>query len=117
MKSIPVTITTEASEKLRVALLSCINKIISHSESLIGNVVENVNLLSTKLTKWPNTLKQFVGNLPTNCLSLFGHFMRLALKRLMYLSMKCHLNSAQVFVSFFDQNPIGREYHMALEGM
>ena len=109
MKSIPVTITTEASEKLRVALLSCINKIISHSESLIGNVVENVNLLSTKLTKWPNTLK--------HCLSLFGHFMRLALKRLMYLPMKCHLNSAQVFVSFFDQNPIGREYHMALEGM
>ena len=23
------------------------------------------------LTKWPNTLKQFVGNLPTNCLSVW----------------------------------------------
>ena len=32
------------------------------------------------LTKWPNTLKQFVGNLPTNCLSVFGNFVWLALK-------------------------------------
>ena len=38
-----------------------------------------LNPLSTKLTKWPNTLKQFVGNLPTNCLSVFGHFVGLAL--------------------------------------
>ena len=58
MKSIPITITTEASEKLRVASLSCINKIIFHIESLIGNVVENVNPLSAKLTKWPN-IRQF----------------------------------------------------------
>ena len=36
--------------------------------------------LSAKLTKWPNTLKQFVGNLPANCLSVFGHFLGLALK-------------------------------------
>ena len=101
MKSIPITITTEASEKLRVASLSCINKIIFHIESLIGNVVENVNPLSAKLTKWPNTLKQFVGNLATDCLSVFGHFMRLALKGLMYLTMKCHLNSAQDFCFTF----------------
>ena len=40
------------------------------------------NPLSANLTKWPNTLKQFVGNLPTNCLSVFGHFVNLALKRL-----------------------------------
>ena len=33
-------------------------------------------------TKWSNTLKQFVGNLPTNCLSVFDHFMGLALKGL-----------------------------------
>ena len=44
----------------------------------------NLNPLSTKLTKWPNTLKQFVGNLPTNCLSVFGHFMGLALKGLIH---------------------------------
>ena len=40
-----------------------------------------VNPLSANPTKWPNTLKQFVGKLPTNCLSVFGHFVNLALKR------------------------------------
>ena len=39
-----------------------------------------INLLSTKITKWSNTLKQFVGNLPTNCLNEFDHFVGLALK-------------------------------------
>ena len=38
--------------------------------------------LSANPTKWPNTLKQFVGKLPTNCLSVFGHFVNLALKGL-----------------------------------
>ena len=45
---------------------------------------ENINPLSAKLTKWPNTFKQFVGNLPTNCLSLFGHFVGLSLKGLTF---------------------------------
>ena len=40
------------------------------------------NFLSANPTKWPNTLKQFVGNLPTNFLSLFDHFAKLALKGL-----------------------------------
>ena len=40
------------------------------------------NPLSANPTKWPNTLKQFVGNLPTNCLSVFGHFVKLAVKGL-----------------------------------
>ena len=35
-----------------------------------------------QLTKWPNTLKQFVGNLSTNCLSVFGQFVGLAFKGL-----------------------------------
>ena len=46
------------------------------------NSKDDINPLSTKLTKWPNTLKQFVGNLLTNCLSVFGHFVGLALKTL-----------------------------------
>ena len=37
------------------------------------------NPLSASFTKWSNTLKQFVGNLPTNCLSLFDHFLGLTL--------------------------------------
>ena len=38
------------------------------------------NSLSANPTKWPNTLKQFVGKLPANCLSVFGHFVKLALE-------------------------------------
>ena len=38
--------------------------------------------ISTDHTKWSNTLKQFVGNLPTNCLSVFEQFVILALKGL-----------------------------------
>ena len=41
-----------------------------------------VNPLSVNPTKWPNTLKQFVGKLPTNCLSVFDHFVGLTLKGL-----------------------------------
>ena len=41
-----------------------------------------INPLSTSFTKWSNTLKQFVGNLPTNCLSVYDHFVKLALKAL-----------------------------------
>ena len=42
------------------------------------------NLLSANPTKWSNTLKQFVGKLPTNCLSVFDHFVKLALKGLSF---------------------------------
>ena len=44
--------------------------------------------LSTNFTKWSNTLKQFIGNLPTNFLSVLDHFVRLALKGLI---LKEHL--------------------------
>ena len=45
-----------------------------------------LNPLSTNPTKWPNTLKQFVGKLPTNCLSVFDHFVKLTLKGLSFTS-------------------------------
>ena len=35
--------------------------------------------LSANSTKWSNTLKQFVGKLPTNCLSVFDHSVGLTL--------------------------------------
>ena len=38
--------------------------------------------LNANPTKWSNTLKQFVGNLPTNCLIVFDHFVGLAFKGL-----------------------------------
>ena len=42
----------------------------------------NLNPLSDNPTRWSNTLKQFVGNLPTNCFSVFDYFVKLALKGL-----------------------------------
>ena len=46
------------------------------------NEMSLLNPLSANFTKWPNTLNQLVSNLPANCLSVFGHFMGLALKGL-----------------------------------
>ena len=49
----------------------------------LGHSWQNTfNPLSAKFMKWSNTLKQFVGKLPTNCLSVFDHFVGLALKGL-----------------------------------
>ena len=48
-------------------------------QSIFG---ECFNPLSTNTTIWSNTLKQFVGNLPTNFLSVFDHFVELAIKGL-----------------------------------
>ena len=45
-----------------------------------------INPLSANLTKWSNTLKRFVGKLPTNCLSVFDHFLGLAFKGLTNLT-------------------------------
>ena len=47
-----------------------------------GKCLCHMSPLSTNPTKWPNTLKQIVGKLPTNCLSLFDYFVGLALKGL-----------------------------------
>ena len=44
------------------------------------------NPLSAILTKWSNTLKQFVDNLSTNCLSVFDHFVGLVLKGLIEMN-------------------------------
>ena len=41
-----------------------------------------INPLSANPTKWSNTIKQFVSKLPTNCLNVFDHFVKLALKGL-----------------------------------
>ena len=40
--------------------------------------------VSHNFTKWSNTLKQFVGKFPTNCLSVFDHFVGLALQGLSF---------------------------------
>ena len=58
----------------------------------------NLNPLSANRTKWWNLLKQFVGNLPTNCLSVFNHFVKLALKG---LKLESHL---QIYCCYLLQN-------------
>ena len=55
------------------------------SEKFKKTVDVTLNPLSTNPTKWSKILKQIVGNLPTNCLSclsVFDHFVGLALKGL-----------------------------------
>ena len=42
--------------------------------------IRGINPLSANITKRSNTLKQFVTKLPTNCLSVFDHFVGLVLK-------------------------------------
>ena len=56
--------------------------VLQYLQSNVGICVR-VNPLSANSTKWSNTLKQFVGRLPTNCLSVFDHFVELAFKGLM----------------------------------
>ena len=51
--------------------------------AILKNIREvGLNPLSANPTNWSNRLKQFVGNLPTNYLSVFEHFVKLALKGL-----------------------------------
>ena len=45
-------------------------------------LLDEFNPLRANPTKWPNTLKQFAGKLLTDFLSVFGHFVNLALKGL-----------------------------------
>ena len=54
----------------------------THEENSVQNWCAFFNPLSTNTTKWWNTLKQFAGNLPTNFLTVFDHFVKLALKGL-----------------------------------
>ena len=52
---------------------------------LTNSFTGSLNPSSANPTKWPNTLKQFAGKLPTNCLSVFDHFVKSALKGRNYL--------------------------------
>ena len=66
-------------------------------ELLAGDIFDLINPLSAKFIKWSNTLKQFVGNLPTNCLSVFYHFMNLALKGLILHYTKRVISEVSIF--------------------
>ena len=71
-------------QKLRTTLVILIVKLrnIILSGIFKSKYVTYFIPLSANPTKWSNKLKQFFGNLPTNCLSVFDHFVKLALKGL-----------------------------------
>ena len=60
--------------------------------------ISSVNPLRPTSTKWSNTLTHFVGRLPTNCLSVFYHFVGLALKRFTwpFLNRNVHGNWVEI---------------------
>ena len=60
-----------------------------------------INPLSANPTKWSNTLKQFVGNLRTNYLSVFDHFVKLALKGLNWIFLSAHFCQISQRETFF----------------
>ena len=71
--------------KVSLALVSKIKRfLVSKVSKRFFFIKEQVyfNPLSANPTKWSNTLKQFVGKLSTNWLSVFEHFVKLALKGL-----------------------------------
>ena len=59
---------------------SLFNSKVTKITQICKNMTLYNNPLSANPTKWSNTLKQFVGNLPTNCLSVLDYFVKLALK-------------------------------------
>ena len=64
-----------------------------------------LNPLNANPTKWPKTLKQFVGKLPTSCLSVFGHFVNLALKGLNHSHKEFYIRCLTEFsIHFFLKN-------------
>ena len=75
-----------------------------------------LNPLSANFTKWSNTLKQFVSNLPKNCLSVFEHFLKLALKRLRrYYTPKCTKQLAGLVFQIYILCCVGRCTEIALK--
>ena len=66
------------------------------------------NPLIANPTKWSNTLKQHVGNLPTNCLSVFDHFVKLALKGLIIgENATWKLTQTQILIEIKLENLLG----------
>ena len=105
-KNKPDLISNDISEETRkkIILLSSCD---AGAYSLLKNPVQRnyrknptINPVRANFTKWSNTLKQFVGNLPTNCLSVFDHFVGLALKGLINESYEWTSESKQYLLKW-----------------
>ena len=75
----------QQTEKIRFSFLFMLFCTGSRNATHLLRDPHIINSLRTNPTKWSNTLKQFVGHLPTNCLNVFDHFVGLALKGLKQL--------------------------------
>ena len=73
---------TMLPENCRSELAMSMNTLWYEVEIWINDSSCQINPFSANPTKWSNALKQFVGKLPTNCLSVFDQFVGLALKGL-----------------------------------
>ena len=71
-------------------LLSLLSSKNAKRLAQIKYTTQTFNPLSANPAKWSNTLKQFIGKLPTNCLSVFDRFVGLALKGLKVPAAKKH---------------------------
>ena len=83
--------------------LYCVNKIKSYT-NIWHHILSSFNPLSANFTKWSNTLKQFVGKLPTNCLSVFDHFVGLALKGLKRTDIEYYASAFHLIEVIFSWN-------------
>ena len=74
-----------------------------------------INPSSANSTKWSNTVKQFVGKLLTNCLSVFDHFVGLALTglRCWQCSVKSSHNTSYS-CSLFQFQYFGKAYNLCV---
>ena len=59
-----------------------------------------LNPLSNNSTKWWNTLKQFVGNLQRNCLSVSDHFVGLTLTKVNVVSVSLKYSWMKMLTNF-----------------
>ena len=76
----------------------CITVNLSRENNQLLKVLYSFfNPLSANPEIWSNTLKQIVGNLPTICLSVFDHFMNLALKGLTNVIMSASKDMEKIW--------------------
>ena len=78
-------------------------KYLKHSLNILIQLwiyLPNLNALSANLAKWSNTLKQFVGNLPTNYLSVFDYFEGLTLSVFRFQFLNAHFTNALCWLRY-----------------
>ena len=82
IKKTPYTKISSTGFKESWKSILCKSQLELFNKLIEENAFNFFNSLNANYTKWSNTLKQFVGKLSTNCLSVFDHFVKLALKGL-----------------------------------